>query len=1577
MLLPIVNLLGRASSSLVSTIKSRAQRNLVAYLVRRLLAAFLQNDLAEDELQIATGELLLTNLSLNTQTIDEHLHRHGFKCTAGQIDRLRLQVPWTDLRNGTLAIDLSGVSLSFTLCGPKAAAKDNATLDVEDELAALADSFVEDDEEVLSGVGDTIENLTGSIKDLLARWLAGLSVTLTNLEIVLDLGHRTELKLHIANVNSSVEKSVMSQRRLDVGLVTLSITDRGESWEITHRRDRSISSASDSSFSSAADDELLQSTIFGVQQSRSLYMSAMQDSTSMYESATEEQPRATRILLSCQQGISVVVEVVDGVLSVSAVVGAVRAAISRQDLLTLADLSSTIQTRFRSTQDPPLETDAKAVAIDAKLDSVEIAFGFSKVNSLDDLSHSDLRAEFTQLRYRLNQERLFASVSQIHLRTRDATLLTLKRDDRYALEITRQDIVSTLHLSSCAAQLDLDIPVLLNLQTELEQLLSALPRSAEADASSATNAPIVGSVLWHIDGMTIHARTNNDHLMTCILDTIETRYTNAEQHQRISIELAAATLQLANHHHDDHALLSITKPTVCDLTWPHPASTPPHSRRLHFIDFDKLFVKAERDEKADAETYQEVQTMARTRSQVVLRAVLGSVSCSLTPQKISRIQEIAFKVSALAATTRKSASPSTSSGLAVLIEVPQIELEISFDEWHLSCQVHKLNLFCCTRLQDLLICGIDLATCKASLAEGDVSQHLIDEGHHLHSQTSNKALSAVSLRFRQHLQTSESFCRIALRNTRLEYHADWLLPRFVAALQQTMPAQSAQNANAIPADRSLPIELTLSDFSIGLNPYVTATKGYLYLRRSLVSMSLVGQGLQSPPIVSNAGILELYLINNIDGGPNDITDSSKKRKDPVLSALSKLGFVQIAVAETVELKISSRPDGRLKLLLSGLILTLHTCADSTQTMINLLSMLRLPVEVPEALRYKLGLTADGQLPLDVFEDVIAQVSATAADLPMVSVDDVANDEETALSKEVLEALDDHYLSQSIIGHASEPAQANEKILLDIDLENAHVFWNLHDGYDWEETRRAIQSAIEAALAKAQRRKGLVPDTPHSSSRPNTASSEDESATDDEDEEDDQAVGDLLFNSIYIALPTGTTAEDARRTINNELAQAEADETTSQSTMTTRQAASTTTRQRSRGDSSTLQLGRSRTHKVRIELGGLSLHGSVFDADEGNIVNNFSVSLKDLDIVDNVSTSTWRKFLTYMRAAGDRGPLDSIAEIDVSTVKPVAGLAAAELVVKIQLLPLRLHVDQDTLEFLSRFFEFRDEAGAAAMAVVTPPADELFIQRLEVLPFAIQVDYKPKRLDLRSLRSGRTTELKNLFILEDANIAINHTLLYGINGIAAAADKLNDLWLDDIKRHQLPTVLAGVSSIRALSNLGSSLRELVVSPIDEYRRTGRLGVGNLRRGVTSFARTSGSEALRLGAKLAAGTQGVLERTERVATASNTISSARSPTIPAATSAYANPPANLREGMSQAVDGFVRNVDLARKAAIQLPRDLDSADGDIQGTARAAARTVPVALLRPLIGTTHMISKTLQGLRNQVDPAQRKLAEDKYK
>jgi autophagy-related protein 2 len=51
---------------------------------------------------------------------------------------------------------------------------------------------------------------------------------------------------------------------------------------------------------------------------------------------------------------------------------------------------------------------------------------------------------------------------------------------------------------------------------------------------------------------------------------------------------------------------------------------------------------------------------------------------------------------------------------------------------------------------------------------------------------------------------------------------------------------------------------------------------------------------------------------------------------------------------------------------------------------------------------------------------------------------------------------------------------------------------------------------------------------------------------------------------------------------------------------------------------------------------------------------------------------------------------------------------------------------------------------------------------EVFPVDLKLDYKPRRVDYRALREGRTIELMNFFHFDGAEMTLRHITLAGVS-----------------------------------------------------------------------------------------------------------------------------------------------------------------------------------------------------------------------
>lgn len=316
------------------------------------------------------------------------------------------------------------------------------------------------------------------------------------------------------------------------------------------------------------------------------------------------------------------------------------------------------------------------------------------------------------------------------------------------------------------------------------------------------------------------------------------------------------------------------------------------------------------------------------------------------------------------------------------------------------------------------------------------------------------------------------------------------------------------------------------------------------------------------------------------------------------------------------------------------------------------------------------------------------------------------------------------------------------------------------------------------------------------------------------------------------------------------------------------------------------------------------------------------------------------------------------------------------------MPLRLHVDQDALDFLARFFEFRDES----QPTNPTPGEYPFIQRAEVDAVRVRLDFKPKRIDYGGLRSGRTTEFMNFFILDEADMILRRVILYGVVGFDKLGQMLNDIWMPDVKATQLPGVLAGLAPIKSVVGVGSGFKDLVFIPMKEYQKDGRV-FRSIQRGTTSFAKKTTNEFVKLGAKLAVGTQAFLQTTETFLNQPDVPGSVRQEAAPEGRwedasadedekkhiSLYADQPVGVAQGLRGGYSSLERDLLMARDAVIAVPGEVMDTTSAGQA-AKAVLKRAPTMVLRPAIGASKAIGQTLLGVGNTLDPENRRRMED---
>ena len=819
------------------------------------------------------------------------------------------------------------------------------------------------------------------------------------------------------------------------------------------------------------------------------------------------------------------------------------------------------------------------------------------------------------------------------------------------------------------------------------------------------------------------------------------------------------------------------------------------------------------------------------------------------------------------------------------------------------------------------------------------------------------------------------------------------------------------------------IDVVLRDCIIGLNPLGLPSKILIVLTEThLAAVLPKDQKASANAEMGKGSILVIDNVANILSGANAIRPrrQSFDGGSTQVADLCATGFVSVSYISsaraTVNIYMGDDGENSIDVELRDDLFVLESCADSTQTLISALSALTPPTPPSKEIKYRtkvipvqdllaslsgdafgtaegdynfdddFGLSDTGDIPEAEEEDefnldshyyqntdeqynetIFDDESGSAASTQLstkdtrdgVLLDSFVEPPKTEEDNDPLEFQEDHFGTGSIVegtAHRWNSAKNTydrsnaykvKKSPLKVCVRDVHIIWNLFDGYDWQHTRDTITKAVQDVESKAIERR---------------ARNERRPAFEQDIEDEETVIGDFLFNSIYIGVPANRDPRDLAAAINQDLN----DNATETESIATTTVSSSPSRQGGarRPKPKKLRLNRSKHHKITFELKGVSIDLVAFPPDSGETQSSVDIRVHDFEIFDHVPTSTWRKFATYMQDAGERETGTSMIHIEILNVKPVPELAAAEIVLKATILPLRLHVDQDALDFITRFFEFKDDSAPTHSS----PGDVPFLQRVEVNSVQVKLDFKPKRVDYAGLRSGHTTEFMNFLILDEAEMVLRHTIIYGISGFDKLGKCLNDIWMPDIKRNQLPGILAGLAPVRSIVNVGGGLQQLVVVPYREYQKDRRIA-RSLSKGAAAFAKTTGTELVKLGAKVAIGVQTVLQGAEGFLGPSVDPMMGKEQEDEdeenKQISLYANQPVGVLQGLRGGYDGLQRDLILARDAIIAVPGEVMES-GTAAGVVRAVRKHAPTVILRPAIGVAKAGGQILMGATNSLDP-----------
>ena len=212
------------------------------------------------------------------------------------------------------------------------------------------------------------------------------------------------------------------------------------------------------------------------------------------------------------------------------------------------------------------------------------------------------------------------------------------------------------------------------------------------------------------------------------------------------------------------------------------------------------------------------------------------------------------------------------------------------------------------------------------------------------------------------------------------------------------------------------------------------------------------------------------------------------------------------------------------------------------------------------------------------------------------------------------------------------------------MQNCDMTVSLYDGYDWLRTRKVIEDEVRAIRRRLVKIRQLL------------ASGQ----TPDDSIEETSA---MLFNSVYIGLPQDPDELEPGAliaAIDAELNDDPGTEAESQSSWQSFKQKPHQGGQKSPGVQ-VKKLSRSRHSRIEFCLNGIQAEVNQFH-NNVPLVSRVLVTVRDMEILDHIKTSTWKKFLTELRTdfrGNVRETASNMVRVELRIVRPAPELPTEE------------------------------------------------------------------------------------------------------------------------------------------------------------------------------------------------------------------------------------------------------------------------------------------------------------------------------
>lgn len=405
----------------------------------------------------------------------------------------------------------------------------------------------------------------------------------------------------------------------------------------------------------------------------------------------------------------------------------------------------------------------------------------------------------------------------------------------------------------------------------------------------------------------------------------------------------------------------------------------------------------------------------------------------------------------------------------------------------------------------------------------------------------------------------------------------------------------------------------------------------------------------------------------------------------------------------------------------------------------------------------------------------------------------------------------------------------------------------------------------------------------------------------------------------------------------------------------------------------------------------------------NYVYRLALAIGDIKIEDNLSSSAFKMFL--YRHESESRPKHTNANIIFLKMLFSRSLDEQRLLecdVKLSIQPLRFNIDQDALFFIVDYFKslFEREINfnhlkpqaqkTPSTAQESPSTSPKTEQRIYIKNFIFAPDLLI-RFDVNGKYDKRPNSqlgnLANILIMLTVHFSNTEIILKRINykrgflGIEKLINCLIKDWFTDIQKNQVKNIIKGWGIFNSIIQFFEGFTCLFWYPIEQYRKDGRVLYG-IKKGSTAFSTCTILATIELTNRLFQFTKNVAEFFYDLVTPHQTLSlgiDGDNSTILVLKNRNIRKrrnPNDIREGLTNAYYVFREGInDTADNFANEISNGNETTG--FRGAVGGVLRQIPSAAIKPIVVTTEATCNILIGLKNQLNPDEKKDDDNKWK